>query len=160
VFDRKILDHLIDEDKDLSLSRRYQWACGTLSELNDSISALIIAYEDTFVFDPWCGQHPSLWPENSALSETHLREMLDIKHDIDFSIDDLKKVRQDNEVLRREAEDLRKQLLLHTTIKRSLKRNEQARHMKFLVSASLLFLPLTFVTVGKPGSLSTSRDVD
>jgi hypothetical protein len=62
MFDGKLRDKLLFEDKGYTYSRRYFWAFQTLAAMNDSIEAMIKTYKETFTDEVWTGEHRYIWP--------------------------------------------------------------------------------------------------
>jgi hypothetical protein len=62
MFDGKLRDMLLFEDKRYTYSRRYFWAFQTLATMNDSIEAMIDTYKETFTDEVWTGEHNYIWP--------------------------------------------------------------------------------------------------
>lgn len=62
MFDGKLRDKLLFEDKGYTYSRRYFWAFQTLATMNDSIEAMIATYKETFTDEVWTGENKYIWP--------------------------------------------------------------------------------------------------
>lgn len=71
MFDPKLRDKLLFEDKGYTYSRRYFWAFQTLATMNDCIEAMIAAYKETFTDDVWTGENKYIWPGTKDLSSRY-----------------------------------------------------------------------------------------
>ena len=69
MFDEELRDELLFENADLRYSKRYFWANQTLGVMNDSIQAMIGAYNETFTEEVWNGDHKFIWPGNKGVSD-------------------------------------------------------------------------------------------
>jgi hypothetical protein len=86
MFNKELRDALLFENKDFSYSRRYFWAFQTLGTMNQSIKAMVDAYEDTFTKDVWEGRHNTLWPlaDSSSGRNTYWKKrMASLKKDFE-----------------------------------------------------------------------------
>jgi CorA-like Mg2+ transporter protein len=156
MFNDGLRDKLLFEDKDFTYSRRYFWAFQTLGTMNQSIKAMVDAYEDTFTESVWEGKHPTLWPltgESSGRNTYWLKKMSLMKKDFGHEVDRLKGLVDENESLRKEIRDLRENLFSGTSVLESRKSVEQTeitvqqgQNIKLLTLVNMFFLPLTFVT--------------
>src|SRR3569833_886 len=150
MFDPKLRDKLLFEDSNFTFSRRYFWAYNTLGVVNEGIKAMIAAYFDTFTADFWAGRHRVLWPlENPGSAEAgeYLRLLANLREEINRAVDDLHKVFDRNERTRKDIANLREQLFSGSSVRESRRAVEQGDNIKILTSVSMIFLPLTFVTV-------------
>ena len=156
MFDRRLRDKLLFEDKHFTYIRRYFWAYNTLAVINTGIKAMITSYVDTFTDDFWAGTHPLLWPIPSSLSneaaDAYRDKMASQKRELDKVVSELGEVLKRNERTRKEIENLRDQLFSGSSIKESRRAIDQGDNIRILTMISMVFLPLTFVTV----SLNTS----
>ena len=156
MFDSEIRDKLLFEDDGYTMVRRYFWAHQTLGIMNESIKAIIDAYEDTFTDDVWEGKHKTLWPmqdPDSQRSQHYKKKMAALKKEFDVAISNLRKVIAENEGRRKEIIGLRDELFSGTSIQESRKSVmatettvQQGHNIKLLTLVSMCFLPLTFVT--------------
>jgi len=150
MFDVKLRDKLLFEDKYFTYSRRYFWAYNTLGVVNDGIKSMISAYTDTFNADFWAGRHATLWPHpepGSQEGRNYLLKMEGLRHELERAVRELRLVVARNEAVRQEIMSLREQLFSGSSVKESRRAIEQGDNIKILTSVSMIFLPLTFVTV-------------
>ena len=157
MFDRRLRDKLLFEDKHFTYIRRYFWAYNTLAVINTGIKAMIAAYVDTFTDDFWAGTHPLLWPVPSsssaqgattdAAADAYLAKMAAQRRELDKVVSELGEVLKRNERTRKEIENLRDQLFSGSSIKESRRAIDQGDNIRILTMISMVFLPLTFVTV-------------
>jgi hypothetical protein len=165
MFDRRLRDKLLFEDKHFTYIRRYFWAYNTLAVINTGIKAMIAAYVDTFTDEFWAGTHPLLWPVPSssgpdatttdAAADAYLAKMAALRRELDKVVSELGEVLKRNERTRKEIENLRDQLFSGSSIKESRRAIDQGDNIRILTMISMVFLPLTFVTVSTNPSLST-----
>jgi hypothetical protein len=156
MFDGDQRDRLLFEDAAFTYSRRYFWAFQTLGTMNQSIKAMIDAYEDTFTDSVWSGQHPTLWPlsdDTSARNIYFKKRMASLRKDFAVEIKRLKTLISENDVMRKEIRDLRDNLFSGTSVLESRKSVEMAEitvnqgiNIRLLTLVNIFFLPLTFVT--------------
>jgi hypothetical protein len=156
MFNSSIRDKLLFEDSTFSNSRRYFWAFQTLGTMNQSIKAMIDAYEDTFTKDVWEGQHRTLWPLDDISSGRNAywrKRMASLKKDFESEIQALKILVQENDDRRKDIKNLRENLFSGTSVLESRKSVEQTEitvtqghNIKLLTLVNMFFLPLTFVT--------------
>lgn len=156
MFDSEIRDNLLFEDDSYTMVRRYFWAHQTLGIMNESIKAMIDAYEDTFTDDVWEGKHKTLWPmqdQGSQRSQHYKKKMTALKGEFDIAIANLRKVIAEIDARRKEIIGLRDELFSGTSIQESRKSVlatnitvQQGHNIKLLTLVSMCFLPLTFVT--------------
>jgi hypothetical protein len=71
MFDGKLRDKLLFEDKSFTYSRRYFWAFQTMGTMNDNIEAMITAYKETFTDEVWTGENKYIWPGTKDQSSRH-----------------------------------------------------------------------------------------
>lgn len=153
MFDVKLRDKLLFEDADFTFSRRYFWAYNSLGVINDGIKSMINAYTDTFTPEFWAGRDRTLWPHpdpDSAEGRNYLTQLGTLRQELEQVIEDLKQVFKANELVRQEIVSLREQLFSGSSVKESRRAIEQGDNIKILTGVSMLFLPLTFVTVSEP----------
>ncbi|OLN96068.1 hypothetical protein CCHL11_03181 [Colletotrichum chlorophyti] len=150
MFDARLRDKLLFEDKDFTYIRRYFWAYNTLGVVNEGIRAMLAAYRDNFPDDFWDGRHPTLWPHpaapDSAEARAYRDKMAPLRSDLERACRDLETVHAKNAATRKEIENLRDQLFSGSSIKESRRAIEQGDNIKVLTLGSMVFLPLTFVT--------------
>ncbi|KAH7156841.1 cora-like Mg2+ transporter protein-domain-containing protein [Dactylonectria macrodidyma] len=149
MFDPKLRDKLLFEDKHFTYIRRYFWAYNTLAVVNTGIKAMMSAYFDTFTDDFWDGTHPILWPHPAPESPAGLayrNHMAILRRELDKVVRELGEVLKRNERTRKEIENLRDQLFSGSSIKESRRAIEQGDNIRILTMISMIFLPLTFVT--------------
>lgn len=156
MFDTEIRDRLLFEDDGYTMVRRYFWAHQTLGIMNESLKAMVDAYEDTFTDDVWEGRHKTLWPildPDSQRSQHYKKKMAALRREFDIAIVNLRKVIAENNGRRREIIGLREELFSGTSIQESRKSVmatettvQQGHNIKLLTLVSMCFLPLTFVT--------------
>ncbi len=150
MFDVKLRDDLLFEDADFTYSRRYFWAYNTLGVINGGIKAMMSAYTDTFTDDFWAGRHQVIWPlrdPDSAESVAYLHKMDDHRREMVRAVADLRAVMDRNDATRKEIGNLREQLFSGSSVRESRRAVEQGDNIKILTGVSMVFLPLTFVTV-------------
>ncbi|KAJ6441218.1 NADPH oxidase [Purpureocillium lavendulum] len=149
MFDRRLRDKLLFEDKHFTYIRRYFWAYNTLAVINTGIKAMVAAYADTFTDDFWAGTHPLLWPHPAPASPEGLAyrdKMAVLRRELDKVVAELAEVLRRNERTRKEIENLRDQLFSGSSIKESRRAIDQGDNIQILTMISMVFLPLTFVT--------------
>ncbi|POR33374.1 Uncharacterized protein TPAR_06436 [Tolypocladium paradoxum] len=149
MFDRRLRDKLLFEDKHFTYIRRYFWAYNTLAVINTGIKAMVAAYVDTFTDDFWAGAHPLLWPHPAPASPEGLAyrdRMAVLRRELDKVVAELGEVLKRNERTRKEIENLRDQLFSGSSIKESRRAIDQGDNIQILTTISMVFLPLTFVT--------------
>ncbi|KAL3951885.1 hypothetical protein ACCO45_013602 [Purpureocillium lilacinum] len=149
MFDRRLRDKLLFEDKHFTYIRRYFWAYNTLAVINTGIKAMVAAYADTFTDDFWAGAHPLLWPHPAPASPEGLAyrdKMAVLRRELDKVVAELGEVLRRNERTRKEIENLRDQLFSGSSIKESRRAIDQGDNIQILTMISMVFLPLTFVT--------------
>ncbi len=150
IFDSRLRDKLLFEDKDFTYSRRYFWAYNTLGVVNDGIKSMRNAYIDTFTKEFWAGRHATLWPHTSpesAEGRDYLFTLEGPRQELEAAVRELQECYEKNERTRTEIRSLREQLFSGSSVKESRKAIEQGDNIKILTSVSMIFLPLTFVTV-------------
>lgn len=165
IFDLKLRDKLLFEDADFTSSRRYFWAYNTLVLINDSMGSMINAYKATFTAEFWGGKHPILWPQPAPTAPESARQewqraqeqMVQVRSELEWSIDDLRGLVKSNLQLQHKIESFREQLYSGSSVKENRTAIEQGENIKVLTGVSMLFLPLTFVTVSSPTDLPTSK---
>ena len=150
MFDSRLRDKLLFEDKAFTYSRRYFWAYNTLGVINDGVKAMMAAYTTTFTPDFWAGRHQTLWPlqdAESAEAISYLGKMAVLRHELESAVDDLGRIVDGNERTRKEIANLREQLFSGSSVRESRRAVDQGDNIKVLTLVSMIFLPLTFVTV-------------
>lgn len=160
MFDRWVRDKLLFEDKHFTYIRRYFWAYNTLAVINTGIKAMVAAYVDTFTDDFWAGTHTLLWPHpapESAEGVAYRAKMALLRRELDKVVSELGEVLKRNERTRKEIENLRDQLFSGSSIKESRRAIDQGDNIRILTMISMIFLPLTFVTVSTPFTLSPNH---
>jgi hypothetical protein len=153
MFDRRLRDKLLFEDKHFTYIRRYFWAYNTLAVINTGIAAMVSAYFNTFTEDFWSGSHPWLWPHptpDSSDGTAYADKMSTLRRELDKVVADLSDVQKRNERTRKEIENLRDQLFSGSSIKESRRAIDQGDNIRILTMISMIFLPLTFVTASVP----------
>jgi len=96
--------------------------------MNQSIKAMIDAYEDTFTEDVWEGRHKTLWilaDDNSSRNTYFKKRMSSLKKDFETEVDALKVIVDENEDRRKEIRMLRDNLFSGTSVLESRKSVEQ-----------------------------------
>ncbi|KAF2457149.1 hypothetical protein BDY21DRAFT_345077 [Lineolata rhizophorae] len=155
IFNDELRDRRLFEDKDFTYTRRYFWASQTLAFVNDSIRAMIEAYEDTFTAEVWEGRSKSLWPlpDESPRNDFFRRRMRRMRLDFEREIEALREQVRKHESRRLEIAALRDQLFSGTSVlesRRTVELSEitiqQGHNIKLLTVVNIFFLPLTFVT--------------
>jgi CorA-like Mg2+ transporter protein len=156
LFNDKLRDDRLFEDKDFTYSRRYFWAHQCLGTMNDHIKAMIDGFEDTFTEDVWEGKHKTLWPlldEDSPRNQFFKKRLKRLRLSFEREIDNMKILIKENNERRQEIKSLRDQLFSGTSVLESRKSVElseitilQGHNIKLLTLVNIFFLPLTFVT--------------
>lgn len=119
MFNSEVRDKLLFEDKDFTYSRRYFWAYQTLGLMNDSIKAMIDAYEDTFTEAVWEGTHKTLWPlleQDSPRNVHYKKKMAALRAKFDQEIKNLRTLISENDDRRDEILGLKEELYKGTSI--------------------------------------------
>ncbi|KAF9636333.1 Mg2+ transporter protein CorA-like/Zinc transport protein ZntB [Lasiodiplodia theobromae] len=156
IFDADQRDRRLFEDDNFTFTRGYFWAHQTLGSINDSIKAMIDAYEDTFTEEVWEGRHKSIWPlldESLPRNDYFRRKLYILRKDFEREIRHLHEQIKENNDRRLEIRDLRDQLFSGTSVLESRKSVElseitilQGHNVKLLTLINIFFMPLTFVT--------------
>jgi cell division septum initiation protein DivIVA len=155
LFDEEARRKRLFEDKHFTWTRRYFYAHQALGNVNDSIKAMIDAFEDTFTDDIWEGTCPTMWPlyEESARNEHWKRRLRLLRLQFEREMKELRILQRENNERRHEIETLQEQLFSGTSIQESRKSVEladvtvhQGYNIKVLTIVNLFFMPLTFVT--------------
>ena len=73
--------------------------------------------------------------------------MRTLQQELESAVADLEEVHKKNERTRTEIRSLREQLFSGSSVKESRRAIEQGDNIKVLTGLSMIFLPLTFVTV-------------
>ena len=154
MFDRRLRDKLLFEDKHFTYIRRYFWAYNTLAVINTGLAAMVAAYTNTFTPEFWSGTHPLLWPhpffpsddDDAAAAAAHRETMAALRTELEKAVSDISAIIKRNERTRKEIENLRDQLFSGSSIKESRRAIDQGDNIQILTMISMIFLPLTFVT--------------
>lgn len=156
IFDEDQRDKRLFEDANFTYTRGYFWAHQTLGSINDSIKAMIDAYEDTFTDEVWEGKHKSIWPllDEALPRNDHFRRKLYLlRKEFEREVKHLEAQIKENNDRRLEIRDLRDQLFSGTSVLESRKSVElseitilQGHNVKLLTLINIFFMPLTFVT--------------
>ncbi|OMP86659.1 hypothetical protein BK809_0003831 [Diplodia seriata] len=156
IFDADQRDRRLFEDDNFTFTRGYFWAHQTLGSINDSIKAMIDAYEDTFTDEVWEGRHKSIWPlldEALPRNDRFRRKLYLLRKDFEREVKHLHEQIKENNDRRVEIRDLRDQLFSGTSVLESRKSVElseitilQGHNVKLLTLINIFFMPLTFVT--------------
>ncbi|KAF3003176.1 hypothetical protein E8E13_009253 [Curvularia kusanoi] len=155
LFDEDARRKRLFEDKHFTWTRRYFYAHQALGNVNDSIKAMIDAFEDTFTDDIWEGTSKTLWPlyEESPRNEHWKRRLRLLRLQFEREMKELRILQRENNERRHEIETLQEQLFSGTSIQESRKSVEladvtvhQGYNIKVLTIVNLFFMPLTFVT--------------
>ncbi|KAJ6782055.1 hypothetical protein PWT90_03873 [Aphanocladium album] len=150
MFDRRLRDKLLFEDKHFTYIRRYFWAYNTLAVINTGLAAMVATYTNTFTPDFWSGTHPLLWPHPSPPTSpdavAHRETMALLRTELEKVVSDISAIIKRNERTRKEIENLRDQLFSGSSIKESRRAIDQGDNIQILTMISMIFLPLTFVT--------------
>lgn len=160
MFDPRLRDKLLFEDKHFTYIRRYFWAFNTLAVVNNGIKAMIDAYVTNFDDNFWAGSHSVLWPHaapDSPEGIAYRERMASLRTELEKVVHELGEVQKRNERTRKEIENLRDQLFSGSSIKESRRAIEQGDNIRILTMISMIFLPLTFVTVRRPPSPLSSK---
>ncbi|KAJ4343401.1 hypothetical protein N0V95_006663 [Ascochyta clinopodiicola] len=155
LFDEDARRKRLFEDKHFTWTRRYFYAHQALGNVNDSIKAMIDAFEDTFTEDVWDGESKTLWPlyEESPRNDHWKRRLRLLRLQFEREMKELRILQRENNERRHEIETLQEQLFSGTSIQESRKSVEladvtvhQGYNIKVLTIVNLFFMPLTFVT--------------
>lgn len=156
MFNDEVREKLLFEDANFTFTRRYFWAAQTLGIVNESIKAMIDAYEDNFTEEVWLGTHKTLWlleEHDSARNLYFRKKMSALRAKFQAQIRSLGKLIVEIDARRNEIRTLREELFVGTSIQESRKSVEnsditvlQGHNIKILTMVSIFFLPLTFVT--------------
>ncbi|KAF7187701.1 hypothetical protein HII31_11040, partial [Pseudocercospora fuligena] len=156
MFDARIRDDLLFEDQHFTYVRRYFWAYQTLGIMNESIRAIVDAFEHDFPEELFDGKAKLLWPlddENSARNAFYKKRLATLRHKFDAQMRSFRALIQGNEDRRTEIRGLREELYVGTSIHESRKSVEmtettvqQGHNVKLLTLVSIFFLPSQFVT--------------
>lgn len=148
MFNADIRDRLLFEDSEFTYSRRYFWAVTTLGIVNNSIKAMIDAYEDTFTDEVWEGRHRTLWPlmdQTGARNVYYKKKMAFLRKKFDVELNSLRIMMKENDDLRDEIKSLREELYTGTSIQESRKSVEnteitvlQGHNIKILTLVCIL----------------------
>lgn len=153
IFNEDARDRRLFEDKDFTYTRRYFWAHQTLGSMNDSIQAMIDAYEDNFTQELWEGRHKTLWPlsehDQTGRNDYWKKRLRNLKMAFTREIAALRTLQKENNDRRAEIRFLRDQLFSGTSVMESRKSVElseitiqQGHNIKLLTLVNIFFLPL------------------
>lgn len=159
IFDNKLRDKLLFEDAVFTFSRRYFWAYNSLTTINDSMWVMIGTYHDTFTSDFWLGRHPTLWPHpdpDSTEGRNYLAQLSHLRGELDGAAGGLRALIRANEQLKQKIDVFREQVYSGSSVRENRSAVEQGENIKILTAVSMLFNPLTFVTVSLTTSATTS----
>ncbi|KAF2006291.1 hypothetical protein P154DRAFT_517925 [Amniculicola lignicola CBS 123094] len=155
IFDAEMRDQRLFEDKMFTWTRRYFWSHQTLGNVNDSIKAMVDAFEDAFTDDIWDGTSKTIWPlfEESPRNDHWKRRLRALRLQFEREMKELRQLMRENNERRVEIASLQNQLFSGTSIQESRKSVElsditvqQGRNIKLLTLVNMIFVPLTFVT--------------
>lgn len=155
IFNEELRDKCLFEDQGFTFTRRYFWAHETLGIMNDSIKAMIDAFEDTFTDDVWEGKDKILWPlpEDSPRNEFFKRRLKNLRGAFEREMKGLRTLIAENNDRKAQIRGLRDHLFSGTSVVESRKSVElaeittqQGHNVKLLTLVNIFFLPLTFVT--------------
>lgn len=113
IFDSANREQLLFEDDEYNIVKRYFWAHQTLGIMNESMEALIDAFEDTFTDDVWEGKHSTLWPlldENSARNKHFRNKLAKLKKAFEAEMANFRKLIEENHDRQKEIIGLREAL--------------------------------------------------
>lgn len=92
--------------------------------MNESIKAIIDAYDDTFTDDVWQGKDHTIWPlkeEETQRSQYYKKKLANLRKKFEIEMDRLKAVVRENSERREEIKGLREELFSGTSIQESRK---------------------------------------
>lgn len=123
LFDAKMRDQRLFEDRDFTWTRRYFWAHQTLGNVNDSIKSMIDSFEDTFTEDVWEGKSNTLWPlmEESPRNDHWKRRLRLLRLQFEREMKELRIIIRENNERRMEIRTLQDHLFSGTSIQESRK---------------------------------------
>ena len=149
LFDEEARRKRLFEDKNFTWTRRYFYAHQALGNVNDSIKAMIDAFEDTFTEDVWDGESKTLWPlyDESPRNEHWKRKLRLLRLQFEREMKELRILQRENNERRHEIETLQEQLFSGTSIQESRKSVEladvtvhQGYNIKVLTIVNLFFM--------------------
>jgi hypothetical protein len=149
LFDEEARRKRLFEDKNFTWTRRYFYAHQALGNVNDSIKAMIDAFEDTFTDDVWEGESKTLWPlyEESPRNDHWKRRLRILRLQFEREMKELRVLQRENNERRHEIETLQEQLFSGTSIQESRKSVEladvtvhQGYNIKVLTIVNLFFM--------------------
>lgn len=120
---------------------------------------MIGAYHDTFTGDFWLGRHPTLWPHpdpDSTEGRSYLAQLSHLRAELDGAAGGLRALIRANEQLKQKIDVFREQVYSGSSVRENRSAVEQGENIKILTAVSMLFNPLTFVTVSLTTSATTS----
>jgi len=134
----------------------------TLGVINTSIKSMIKAYATAFMPIFWEGRHPTLWPHpdpDSPAGQDYRTRLTPLRKELEAVLRELRDVQDRNERTRQEIQSLRDQLFAGSSIKESRRAIDQGDNIRILTLSSMIFLPLTFVTVSFVYKFTQMREV-
>lgn len=149
LFDERLRNKRLFEDKDFTWTRRYFYANQTLGSVNNSIKTMIDSFEETFTEEVWEGNSKTLWPlfEESPRNEHWKRRLRLLRLQFEREMKELRMVQRENNDRRREISTLQEQLFSGTSIQEARKSVEladvtvhQGYNIKVLTIVNLFFM--------------------
>lgn len=118
LFDGKLRDQRLFEDRDFSWTRRYFWAHQTLGNVNDTIKTMIDSFEDTFTDDVWEGKSDTIWPlfESSPRNDHWRHRLRMLRTHFEREMKELRILISENNERRHEIRTLQEHLFSGTSI--------------------------------------------
>jgi hypothetical protein len=92
--------------------------------MNESIKAIIDAYDDNLTDDVWEGKHHTIWPlkeEETQRSQYYKKKLANLRKKFDIEMERLRAVIRENSERRDEIRGLREELFSGTSIQESRK---------------------------------------
>lgn len=117
------------------------------------MSAYSDAFDDTF----WEGSHVLQWPHPSPASsegQAYLDEIRWLRSRLEKAVSELDVVLNLNERTRKDIENLRDQLVSGSSSRDSKRASDLGANIQVLTMVSMIFQPLTFITVSSSWSSS------
>lgn len=142
LFNEELRKSRLFEDKDFTWISRYFFAHQTLILVNDSMKAMIDAFEDTFTDDVWEGRSKTLWPifEDSPRDDRWKHRLRLLRLNFEREMREFRILMRENNEKSHEIDALREQLYSVTSIKESRKSVEQGNNIKVLTLVNLFFM--------------------
>jgi Mg2+ and Co2+ transporter CorA len=125
----------------------------TFGVINTSIKSMIKAYTTTFTSAFWEGKHQTLWPHpdpDSPGGQEYRAKLAPLRMELESVLRELRGVQESNENTRQVIQSLRDQLFAGSSIMEARRAIDQGDNIRILTLSSMIFLPLTFVTVSHP----------